>query len=177
MNTIKALIAAFLAIVLGFATLPVFADAALLAALQEAGVVLTEEQAAAVENADEDDVADVVAGLVASLGDGASIDKVITAATRAFPAQAGAITSSAIAQAPSLASAIAGAAVAGSPSSAAAITSAAVTAAPTRAAAIVSAAKAAAPAQAAAIESAAEAAQQANDADDEESSDPPSPST
>jgi hypothetical protein len=153
-----------------------FADDALLAALQDAGVVLTEAQVAQVQAAGESDVADIIAGLVESSDDGVVIAKIITAAAKTFPSQAGAITSAAIAVLPSGAAVIAGAAVAGSPASAAAITTAAVTAAPTQSSAIVTAASAAAPAQATAIASAAQAALQSNNPQDDNGDTDPSPS-
>lgn len=156
--------------VLAFSSLPASADEALLQALVDAGIPISAEVQAAEGSA----IADIIGTVIASLdGDVALIQRAIATAVTLAPGQAAAITSAAIAEAPSAAAVIAGAAVSAAPGQASAITSAAVTAAPTLSAAIVAAATAAAPDQAQAIASAAASSLPSNQ---QEPSDPPSPS-
>ncbi|MFA5495375.1 MAG: hypothetical protein WC247_11400 [Porticoccaceae bacterium] len=123
---------------MGLSSSAVFADAATLAAIQQAGVTLTSEQAAKVSAAQGEDIAAVLAEIVSALGnDGATIRTLIEAAVRAAPDHAVAIVSSVSAAVPSAAAIVAGAAIKAAPEQAAAITAAAVSMVPSQAASII----------------------------------------
>ena len=158
-----------------FASGAALSDEALLNALRDAGVPMTDAVADDIEAAeDQAAITDAIEALIASLGDdGAAIADAVSVAVSTYPQYALEIFSSALAVAPaSLTSALAGAAIEASPANAAALTTAAVAANPTQVDAIVASAKAAAPGQDEVIDAAAAAVLQQSDPQDVDSSDP-----
>lgn len=102
----KLFISASIALALGAGS--AMADQATLDSLQAAGIVMTDEQAAAVLAAEGEQIADAVAAIVAANPSQAAA--IVAAAVAANPEHTTAITAAAAAAAPSQASAIAAAA-------------------------------------------------------------------
>ena len=138
----KTLSAVALAAAIGFSGMT-YANQQTLDAITAAGVQLDPQTAALVVNAQPDQLASVIASIVASLqGNDAAIAAVVSAAVSANPSLASSIVSSAVA------------AVRGNEAAISAIVTAAVNAAPDQVAAIQSAATAAAPESASVIQTA-----------------------
>ena len=138
----KTLSAVALAAAIGFSGMT-YANQQTLDAITASGVQLDPQTAALVVNAQPDQLASVIASIVASLqGNDAAIAAVVSAAVSANPSLASSIVSSAVA------------AVRGNDAAISAIVAAAVNAAPDQAAAIQSVATAAAPESASVIQAA-----------------------